>query len=121
MHILAVTFDLDGLMFNTEDLYDKVLIDFLESRDRRFTNQLKVELMGLPGLAAAKLLRRSCQLEDSIQEIMEIIEDQILTLLPNQLRPMPGLFELLQSLECAQIPKAIATSSHREFVDSVLA
>src|SRR4029453_18956620 len=39
---------------------------------------------------------------------------------PHRLQPMPGLLELLAALEAAGIPKAIATSSPRAFVDVVL-
>ena len=41
-------------------------------------------------------------------------------LLPQRLAPLPGLLPLLDALEAADIPKAIATSSGRDFVTRVL-
>ena len=46
--IRAVAFDLDGLMFNTEDLYDEVLDEMLQARGHRFTRELKLSVIGLP-------------------------------------------------------------------------
>ena len=45
----AVVFDMDGLMFNTEDLYDQVGDAILLKRGQRFTNEVKLAMMGLPG------------------------------------------------------------------------
>ena len=50
--IQAVTFDMDGLMFNTEDLYDIVGEKLLNRRGQSFTSELKMAMMGLPGTDA---------------------------------------------------------------------
>ena len=47
-------------------------------------------------------------------------EELFLPILDARLRPMPGLVELLAALERKGIPKAIATSSSRKFVEGVL-
>jgi beta-phosphoglucomutase-like phosphatase (HAD superfamily) len=43
----GVVFDLDGLMFNTEDLYDEVSEMLLQRRGCRLTADLKRRMMGL--------------------------------------------------------------------------
>ncbi|RMF98961.1 MAG: HAD family phosphatase, partial [Planctomycetota bacterium] len=42
----AVVFDMDGLMFNTEDLYFSVGDELLKPRGYRFTRELSDAMMG---------------------------------------------------------------------------
>jgi beta-phosphoglucomutase-like phosphatase (HAD superfamily) len=44
----AVVFDMDGLMFNTEDVYTSVGQELLGRRGIEFTTELKDAIMGLP-------------------------------------------------------------------------
>ena len=44
--IRAVVFDLDGLMFNTEELYQQVGTELLRRRGKQFTPQLLDKMMG---------------------------------------------------------------------------
>ncbi len=60
--IRAVAFDLDGLMVNTEDLYDEVMTILLARRDRLFDRAVKLEMMGRTAEAAFSILRTRCQL-----------------------------------------------------------
>ena len=50
--MLAVTFDMDGLMFNTEDVYTLAGTELLARRGCSFTPELKDAMMGLPPQAA---------------------------------------------------------------------
>ena len=54
--IEAVIFDMDGLMFNTEDIYNVVGDTILESRGHKFTLELKLLMMGLPGIKAFQVM-----------------------------------------------------------------
>ena len=60
-------------------------------------------------------------LSESWEELAVESNDIFLTLLPDRLAMMPGLAELLDALERAGIPKAIATSSARKLADACLA
>ncbi len=111
----AVVFDMDGLMFNTEDLYDQVGDAILLKRGQRFTNDVKLAMMGLPGDKAFQVMIDRCNLDDSVQQLQSETEALFADLLPREVRTMPGLLELLDRLEQSGIPKAIATSSHRRF------
>ena len=55
--IKAVAFDMDGLMFNTEDIYDEVGQIVLSKRGKNFTNDLKLKMMGLPHWAAFAVMK----------------------------------------------------------------
>lgn len=118
--IQAVAFDLDGLMFNTEDLYDEVSDKILRQRGCQFSLELKMKMMGLPGPKAIAVMKSECGLQDSAEQLMRLVEDEMLLLLPSAIQPMPGLMALLQFVEECGLPKSVATSSTRRFVTSVM-
>lgn len=116
----AVVFDMDGLMFNTEDVYTSVGSELLRRRGYEFTAELKHGMMGLRPQPAFELVIRECHLTESWQELAAESNRLFLELLDDRLRPMPGLMTLLDALEKAGIPKAIGTSSGRELVNACL-
>jgi len=118
----AVTFDLDGLMFNTEELYDVVMHELCGRRRLAFTDELRVKMMGRPGAIALEMMIEHHSLVDDTAAAMLAESDLIFAgVLETRLALMPGLLELLDALEAAEISKGIATSSRRKFVDEVLA
>ena len=118
--IRAVTFDMDGLMFNTEDLYDIVGEKLLNRRGQSFTTELKMAMMGLPGNSAFAVMKERCGLDDPIESLALECEELFVDLLPSAIEMMPGLEKLLDLLEANDIPKGIATSSHAAFADRAL-
>ena len=119
--ITAVAFDMDGLIFNTEDLYDQVGEILLSRRGLNFTRELKMEMMGLPAPTAYEIMRKRCGITDSVGQLQTETDSIFDELLPKQLKTMPGLETLLQKLESKKIPKIVATSSHRKFANRNLA
>jgi HAD superfamily hydrolase (TIGR01509 family) len=118
--IRAVTFDLDGLMFNTETLYEEVGGELLRRQGKVMTRELLDQMMGRPSRIALQIMIDWHRLETTIERLQLDTDEIFEQLLEERLAPMPGLLELLQSLEEAGIPKAIGTSSRRKFVDRVL-
>ena len=118
--IKAVAFDMDGLMFNTEDIYDEVGQIVLSKRGKDFTNDLKLKMMGLPHWAAFAVMKTECQLEDSIEVLEQEANEAFARLLPEKIEMLPGLEKLLDHLEAEKIPKAIATSSVLRFAKLAL-
>jgi HAD superfamily hydrolase (TIGR01509 family) len=118
--IRAATFDLDGLMFNTEVLYEEVGSEMLERRGKTITRGLLDEMMGRPSRVALEIMIQWHQLDATVDELQEETDETFRRLLPERLSVMPGLVELLDALEVSTIPKAIATSSRRAFADHVL-
>ena len=107
-------------MINTEEIYDDVGDQLLQRRGKRFSRELKDRMMGRPGAAAIGAMINFHRLTDSIQTLQRESEDIFRELLPTRLAPMPGLIEILDRLDQASIPKAIATSSRRRFVNRIL-
>jgi HAD superfamily hydrolase (TIGR01509 family) len=117
----AVVFDLDGLMFNTEELYREVGSLLLARRGRQLDDALLAEMMGRPSPVALTRMIERHDLRDSVAQLEAETDEIFADILPHRLAPMPGLIELLEAIESARLPKAIATSSRRSFVDRVLA
>lgn len=118
--LAAVTFDLDGLMFNTEELYQEVGGAILARRGKQITGELLNEMMGRKSNIALQLMIDWHELEETVEQLAAESAEIFGGLLPRRLAPMPGLLELLAALEAAGIPKGIATSSGRDFVTRVL-
>jgi len=116
----AIVFDLDGLMFNTEDIYQDVGREVLRRRDKELTAELLDQMMGRKSDISLQIMIDWHNLNDTVDSLAAESAEVMFELLPKRLAPLPGLIDLLDALEAASIPKAIATSSSREFVIRVL-
>lgn len=117
----AVVFDMDGLMFNTEDVYFQVGSELLRRRGCEFTRELSDAMMGRPPQPSFETMIQWHSLTDTWQTLVVESEELFIGLLDSCLAPMPGLLALLDRLESAGIPKAICTSSSRRVLTEVLA
>jgi HAD superfamily hydrolase (TIGR01509 family) len=111
---------MDGLMFNTEDLYTEAGTELLGRRGHSFTNELKDAMMGLQARASFQKMIDYCSLTETWEQLAVESNEIFIGLLGHSLQPMPGLITLLDSLEEAGIPKGIATSSCRALTDPCL-
>jgi HAD superfamily hydrolase (TIGR01509 family) len=116
----AVVFDLDGLMFNTEELYVEVGTEILRRRGCEFTPELIDRMMGRPSAVALQLMIDTHDLDATVEDLLRETDELFPEILRVRLAPMPGLLNLLAALEEREVPKGIATSSRRAFVDRVL-
>src|SRR2546423_4675749 len=116
----VVDLDLDGLMFNTEELYQEVGTELLRRRGLVFTQDLLDRMMGRPSHVALGIMIDTHTLKATVEELLAETDEIFPGILRERLAPMPGLVELLAVLEQHFIPKAIATSSRRAFVEHVL-
>jgi pseudouridine 5'-phosphatase len=116
----AVVFDMDGLIFNTEDIYTRVGSELLRRRGRQFSLELKHAMMGLPPKQSFQMMIRRLQLDDTWEDLSRESNDLFVNMLPGRIKMLPGVTELLDRLEAMRLPKAIATSSCRELTDACL-
>lgn len=118
--IQAVAFDMDGLMFDTEDVYWKAASAQLGRRGHEYTPELCNAIMGRPPKYCFELFKKTFSLPETWQELQKESEDLFLGFLDEGFSTMPGLFELLDHLEAKNIPKGICTSSALRIVSEVL-
>jgi len=118
--IRAVAFDMDGLLVNTEELYTQVGDSILHRRGKRFTQELKDAMTGLPGpLAFRLMIEREC-LTDTVETLESESRSLFAELLPQQLRLLKGVEQLLDTLDQRGLRRCVATSSSRAFAQKVL-
>ena len=120
MVIKAVVFDFDGLMFNTEDIFNRSGRELLRRRGREMTPELLSLMMGRRSDEAFPLMIAALGLKESAAELRA--EERVIfqEMLWAHVAPMPGLFELLEHIESRALPKGVATSSRRPYIESVL-
>jgi len=118
--IRAVVFDMDGLMFNSETIYDIVGQTLLERRGHTFTKKLKDAMMGLQPKFTFQVMIDMHDLDDDWQTLQIESNRIFLENIEGHLETLPGLMELLDALDAAGIPKAIGTSSCWELAEACL-
>ena len=116
----AVVFDMDGLMFNSEEVYYRVGVELMRRRGREYSPQFSDAIMGRPPKDCFEMMIQWYSLDDAWEALKAESEDVFLALLEQWLQPMPGLMALLDALESAGLPKAICTSSSRRLADAAL-
>ena len=109
--IEAIIFDLDGLMVDSEPLaraaWQTLLADYGHTLDEETVDTM----LGLRLIDTSRLIKAKFGLPMGVEQIAERRSDLLLTSLPGNLQPMPGLFDLLQAVDARGLPRAVATSS----------
>ncbi|MCA9033301.1 MAG: HAD-IA family hydrolase [Planctomycetaceae bacterium] len=118
--IRAVVFDMDGIMFNTEDLFHLTGHELMRRRGKVATPELFHAMMGRRAHDAFTAMINMMQLTETIPELQEESEAIFDDLLSKHLDTMPGLHELLETIEQQDIPKGVATSSDRRYLERLL-
>ena len=120
MPIRAVVFDLDGLMFNTEMIYDQVGDELLRRRGKLMTADLKLAMIGRRAQESLTFMIDMHGLTDTVDQLLEESHVLFFETAADRLAPMPGLHELLEFIETHQLPKGVATSSSHGYVQRVV-
>jgi len=116
----GVAFDLDGLLVNTEELYQDVGSELLRRRGKPFEPELLDRMMGRPQQVSLRIMIDWHGLEDSVERLAAETKEIFMALLDTRLAPMPGAVSLLDALAAAGIPFGVATSSGPDFAHDVL-
>lgn len=118
--IRAVAFDLDGLMFNTEHVFQQTGTELLRRREKVATPELFLRMMGRRAEDGFAAMIEMYSLTETIEALRLESEQIFLGLIDACLQPMPGLHELLSTLEELGLPKGVATSSPRRYLENLL-
>lgn len=119
--IKAVAFDLDGVLIDSEPVFIEAARRVLASRDKLLDESFMRSVMGIPGRVVLPMFRERFLLEESVEQLaLEYREHFLGVLTTRPMRLMPGVWELLAAVEARSLPKAIATSSNRQYVERVV-
>lgn len=118
--IRAVCFDLDGLMFNTEHVFYESADVLLNRRGLAMSRGAMDAMLGRRPLESFQGLIDYLKLQgEGPAELLAESRVIFHQLLETKLKPMPGLFELLDLIEAEGLPKGVATSSPRDYLENV--
>jgi HAD superfamily hydrolase (TIGR01509 family) len=112
----AVIFDLDGTLVDTVEARIEAWLTVFDEEGIPADRQQLAPLIGLDGrrLAREVATRAGTSLEPGRDETIDVRCGAIFEALNQRPRPLSGVDALLERLEAADIPWAIATSSRRE-------
>ncbi|MBB3229106.1 HAD superfamily hydrolase (TIGR01509 family) [Luteibacter sp. Sphag1AF] len=108
---MAVFFDLDGVLFDTESLYRDALRETANARGIDVPRILCDRMVGLHSQAARTLLREHVGNCEDLDDVWDGAAKLIAAKFDTDLRLKPGVIELLDTLDEFAIPKAVVTSS----------
>jgi HAD superfamily hydrolase (TIGR01509 family) len=119
-NLQAVVFDLDGIMANTEDLYEEACELVLGRRGKTYDLPLREQMMGRPVADALQIMIHAHSLSDTVDALMDECREVLNAMLTTRLAPLPGVADLIDKLEATGFPMAVATSALGEYADFVL-
>ncbi len=118
--IRAVVFDMDGLILNTEDVFDLAGQQLLQRRGLVMTNKIRDAMLGRRAHEAFAAMKEMTGVQDDIGDLMLETKELFTAIAENSLETMPGMLELLALVEHKQLPRAVATSSPRSYMTGLL-
>jgi len=117
--IEAVVFDLDGVLVQTEELWDEVRERYVRERGGRYDAAAQRAMMGMSSLEWSQFIHDDLGVDEPPEsisrEVAELLEERYRERLPL----IAGAEEAVRRL-AARWPLAVASSSNRSLIDAVL-
>jgi HAD superfamily hydrolase (TIGR01509 family) len=113
----AVIFDLDGLLLDSERVYEAVTRDALRCMGFEMSQSLYAGMMGLPGRECDAVLREAFGPDFSSEQFKEQFWAHVEPHFQAGIPLKAGALELLDDLDRRGIAKAVATSSERRTLE----
>ena len=117
--IEAVVFDLDGLLIETEEIWDEVREALVRERGGRWTDSAQRDMMGMSSSEWSRYLHEELGLEESPEELNRLVVERMAERYRANLPLLPGAVDAVKRL-AARWPLAVASSSNRPLIDLVL-
>jgi HAD superfamily hydrolase (TIGR01509 family) len=112
----AVVFDMDGLLFDTEALYQEAIMVAAAEKGHEITAAVFSHMIGCPWQQSRKLLLGHFGSTFPVDEFMVAWLRHFDLMAPTRLSVKPGAVELLDTRDELRLPRAIATSSSHSTV-----
>jgi len=115
----AVIFDLDGLLLDSEQLWDEAREELARERGGRWHPDAQRDMMGMSSPEWSRYMHDRIGLRESPQEINRLVVDRMLALYDAELPLLPGAVEAVERVG-GRWPLGLASSSNRPLIDRVL-
>ncbi len=117
--IQAVVFDLDGVLVDSEHVWDEARKELAAERGGRWHDQASRDMMGMSSLEWSRYMHDVIGLEDPPEEISAEVVRRLEEIYRRELPLVDGAVEAVERL-AARWPLGLASSSNRELIDLVL-
>jgi len=117
--IEAVVFDLDGVLLDSEQLWDKAREQLARERGGRWHDQAQRDMMGMSSLEWSRYMHETIGLPEPPEEISREVVERLTALYRERLPAIPGAKEAVERL-AADYKLGLASSSNRELIDLAL-
>ncbi len=115
----AVVFDLDGVIIDSEELWDEVREGLARERGGRWSAQAQADMMGMRSTEWSRYLHEVVGLPDPPDEINREVVERMLASYSERLPLVDGSVDAVKRL-AAHWRLGVASSSNRELIDRVL-
>ncbi|HZM18765.1 MAG TPA: HAD family phosphatase [Gaiellaceae bacterium] len=115
----AVVFDLDGLLLDTEQLWDEVREGLVRERGGRWHDRAQADMMGMSSKEWSRYLHEELGLAEPPEELNRIVVERMEDRYRQQLPLIDGAAEAVRRL-AGRWPLGLASSSNRPLIDLAL-
>jgi HAD superfamily hydrolase (TIGR01509 family) len=115
----AVVFDLDGVLLQSEEVWDAVREHYVRERGGRYDEDVQRAMMGMSAPEWSRFLHEEAGVPDDLDEINSEVVRRMLEAYRLELPLLPGAVTAVRRAAAA-FPLALASSSNREVFEEVL-
>jgi HAD superfamily hydrolase (TIGR01509 family) len=117
--IAVIVFDLDGVLIDSEHVWDEARMTLTEERGGRWTDDASRDMMGMSSLEWSRYMRDEIGIDEEPEEISAEVVRRLERIYRDELPLIEGAVEAVERL-AAHRPLGLASSSNRELIDLVL-
>jgi HAD superfamily hydrolase (TIGR01509 family) len=115
----AVIFDMDGVLVDSEAVWDDVRRRFVEENGGHWHEAAQRDMMGMSSVEWSRYVRDRLGVDMDPDEISRAVADRVADVYRENLPLLPGAVEAVRSL-AREWPLGLASSSNRHVIDLVL-
>jgi HAD superfamily hydrolase (TIGR01509 family) len=117
--IEAVVFDLDGVLIDSEHVWDEARQNLAEERGGRWTENASRDMMGMSSPEWSRYMRDDIGIDEEPDEISAEVVRRLERIYRRELPLIEGAHQAVERL-AVRWPLGVASSSNRELIDLVL-
>ena len=117
--ITAVVFDLDGVILDTEELWDEVREGLARERGGRWSDRAQADMMGMSSPEWSRYMHEVVGLAEPPEEINRQVVARMLDRYAKRLPLIDGAVQAVERM-AARWPLGLASSSNRPLIDRAL-
>ena len=117
--IEAVVFDLDGVLLQSEEVWDSVRERYVRERGGRYDEEVQRAMMGMSAPEWSRYLHEEAGVRQDPEDINRAVVERMLEAYRSELPLLPGAVEAVRRT-AESFPLGLASSSNREIFEAVL-